>query len=38
MILHNKTKERWNKLAVFWDESYQEGDIFHRTFLCVAIS
>jgi len=33
MILHNKTKELWNKLAVFWDESYQEGDIFHRTFL-----
>ncbi|EKD54854.1 MAG: type 11 methyltransferase [uncultured bacterium] len=31
--MHNKTKELWNKLADWWDESYQEGDIFHRTFL-----
>ena len=31
--MQNKTKELWNKLAGFWDESYQEGDIFHRTFL-----
>lgn len=32
-MVHNKTKELWNKLAGWWDESYQEGDIFHRTFL-----
>jgi 2-polyprenyl-3-methyl-5-hydroxy-6-metoxy-1,4-benzoquinol methylase len=31
--VHNKTREIWNKLAGFWDESYQEGDIYHRTFL-----
>jgi 2-polyprenyl-3-methyl-5-hydroxy-6-metoxy-1,4-benzoquinol methylase len=28
-----KTKELWNKLAAWWDESYQEGDLYHRTFL-----
>ena len=28
-----KTKVIWNKLATWWDESYQEGDLYHRTFL-----
>lgn len=32
-MIHAKTKELWNQLASWWDESYQEGDIFHRTFL-----
>ena len=32
-MIHAKTKEIWNQLADWWDESYQEGDIFHRTFL-----
>ncbi len=33
MTIHNKTKQLWNKLAAWWDEAYQEGDLFHRTFL-----
>jgi 2-polyprenyl-3-methyl-5-hydroxy-6-metoxy-1,4-benzoquinol methylase len=28
-----KTKAIWNELATWWDESYQEGDLYHRTFL-----
>jgi 2-polyprenyl-3-methyl-5-hydroxy-6-metoxy-1,4-benzoquinol methylase len=37
-MVHNKTKGLWNKLASWWDESYQEGDIFHRTFLFPTIT
>lgn len=33
MNIHNKTKQIWNELAAWWDDSYEEGDIFHRTFL-----
>lgn len=33
MNTHNKTKQIWNKLATWWDDNYEEGDIFHRTFL-----
>ncbi len=29
---HN-TKEIWNKLAAWWDEVGQDGDLYHRTFL-----
>lgn len=28
-----QTKTRWNQLATWWDDAYQEGDLFHRTFL-----
>ena len=35
MILsdNNKTKAIWNKLATWWDEAAQDGDLYHRTFL-----
>jgi len=31
-VKHN-TKEIWNKLAAWWDEAGQDGDLYHRTFL-----
>lgn len=31
--MRKKTKDIWNKLASWWDEAYQEGDIYHKTFL-----
>ena len=36
--MHDKTKKIWNELADWWDGSYQEGDIFHRTFLFPTIA
>ena len=33
MKTQEKTKAIWNELAPWWDESYQEGDLYHRTFL-----
>lgn len=31
--MSDKTKKIWNELAAWWDAAYQEGDVFHRTFL-----
>lgn len=33
MNIVNKTKSLWNDLATWWDESAQDGDLYHRTFL-----
>ena len=33
MNVINKTKSIWNDLAAWWDESAQDGDLYHRTFL-----
>lgn len=31
--MHHKTKDIWNKLAAWWDDACQDGDLYHRTFL-----
>ena len=36
--MNTKTKELWNKLAAWWDDAYQEGDLYHRTFLFPTIT
>ena len=33
MNVVGKTKSIWNDLATWWDESAQDGDLYHRTFL-----
>lgn len=36
--MHNKTQALWNKLAAWWDEACDDGDIFHRTLLFPTIT
>ncbi|MCX7125476.1 MAG: class I SAM-dependent methyltransferase, partial [Gammaproteobacteria bacterium] len=33
----SKTRTIWNDLAAWWDESAQDGDLYHRTFLFPAL-
>lgn len=33
MDIQRQTKSIWNTLATWWDKEYQEGDLYHRTFL-----
>ncbi len=38
MNLPSITKSIWNELASWWDEEYQEDDLYHRTFLFPTIT
>lgn len=38
MDLQAQTKSIWNTLATWWDSEYQDGDLYHRTFLFPTIT